>query len=180
MSLEIMLERIALALEKIAAGEMCPARKSSGCCPPGGQPVRVIAPTEITQGPTNVEEQAAEDADVLKRDMLKKALREKGIKFKDAARTETLQKLLDAANAAGIPKVEPEALATGMAAATEVPVKTKEEARDALVALSASKGKVPALTVLKTVGKAEKLSDVEPRYYGAIVVECKKLEAANG
>lgn len=132
----------------------------------------------------------------LDREAIKKELTARGITFKTGAKTETLQKLLDGANKVGLGKVdEPgnpfaetaapaaeagpfdEKPAEGSGPASTsiggTPTATKEQARDHLVALSGLKGKDEALSVLKTLGKADKMSDVDPSRYGLIVDACK-------
>lgn len=133
---------------------------------------------------------------VLDREAIKKELTARGITFKTGAKTDTLQKLLDGANKVGLGKVdEPgnpfaetaapaaeagpfdEKPAEGSGSASTsiggTPTATKEQARDHLVALSGLKGKDEALSVLKTLGKADKMSDVDPTRYGLIVDACK-------
>ena len=175
--IEESLERIAVALEKIAAkGEVAhiytyPATPE---------------PKEVAADPT---------PDVIvsenqRRENLKVALREWKVPFKEAARTETLQKLYDEARqkvqeaieAPVAPEVAPAVevplpVAPETPAAPELPV-TKEDAKNALIKLSGSgpDKKTVALDILHKY--AEKLSDVAEKDYAAIVAECKKAEEA--
>lgn len=128
---------------------------------------------------------------VLDREAIKKELTARGITFKTGAKTETLQKLLEGANkvdepgnpfaetaapaAEASPFDEKPAEGSGSSSAPigGTPTATKEQARDHLVALSGLKGKDEALSVLKTLGKADKMSDVDPSRYGLIVDACK-------
>ena len=149
-----------------------------------------------------------EDTAHLNREFIKNSLRGKGIPFKEATRTENLKKLLDAAEADGRKNLPEdcacpiESRQTGESgdgmiinwcnlcgkvhsgkarladASMELTITTKEQVRDALVALAAVKGKAVALDVLRKTGKAEKLADVDTALYGAIVDKCK--EAENG
>lgn len=146
-----LLERIAVSLEKIAEG------KDSGCkCGPvemdGGTTVYATAPVEPEVHPSEVEIAEA-DAAYNEREAVKAELREKGIKFKETAKTETLKKLLETP------------------AQTSASY-TKDDVRDALVNLSASKGKDAALDILRKLGGADKLSDVKESTFKAIVEAC--------
>jgi SWI/SNF-related matrix-associated actin-dependent regulator 1 of chromatin subfamily A len=187
--IEEKLERIAVALEKIAGWEVLvqkipptseqfAAQKAPVCCPETAAASCTqscgVAPGE--SAPACCPKTAAVKADD-GREEVKAALRAKGIKFKDAARTETLQKLLADAVVAVIPDPAP---ADPVTAETddilgEDPKKpaTKDDVRAALIALSAAKGKDEALGLLKAIGKVDKLSDVDPIYYGALLDACK-------
>ena len=169
------LARIASALEQIAQVMASPSQITAGEPHPEG--------TESRPLPTDIDTKAAptgnaDDADHLKRENLKHDLRALGVPFKDSARTGTLQKLLDD-KLASMPHPETE----GDAAAeppqeTEEPVgaetATRDDARMALIGLSAAKGKDAALAMLRKVGGAEKLSDVAEDRYAAIVKACKE------
>ena len=136
--------------------------------------------------PTDIDSQAAQagnadDADHLKREQIKADLRLLGVAFKDSARTSTLMKMLDDKLASAAPKdTPPEASGTpeNKASETDEPENeapaTRDEARMALVELSAAKGKDAALATLHKVGGAEKLSDVAEERYAAIVKACKE------
>lgn len=147
-----LLERLVVAAEKIAED------RDSGCkCGPvemdGCTTVYATAPVEPEVHPSEVEIAEA-DAAYNERESVKAELREKGIKFKETAKTETLKKLLETPPA-------------------ETPARfTKDDVRQALVNLSANKGKDAALNVLRTVGGAEKLSDVKDDKFKAIVEAC--------
>ena len=173
--IEESLERIAVALEKIAAkGE-----------------VAHIYTYPATPEPKEVAADPAPDtivAENQRRENLKVALREWKVPFKEAARTETLQKLYDEARqkvqeaieAPVAPEVAPAVevplpVAPETPAAPELPV-TKEDAKNALIKLSGSGKKDQALDILHKY--AEKLSDVAEKDYAAIVAECKKAEEA--
>ena len=60
-----------------------------------------------------------------------------------------------------------------------VPTITKEMVRDKLVELSAAQGKDAALKILKTVGQADKLSDVNEVFYLAIHSRCAEMLGGN-
>ena len=173
--IEESLERIAVALEKIAAkGE-----------------VAHIYTYPATPEPKEVAADPAPDtivAENQRRENLKVALREWKVPFKEAARTETLQKLYDEARQKrqealeAAPEVAPAVevplpVAPETPAAPELPV-TKEDAKNALIKLSGSgpDKKTVALDILHKY--AEKLSDVAEKDYAAIVAECKKAEEA--
>jgi hypothetical protein len=198
-----LLERFVVAVEKIA---------EAGCCASSSTiPVRIqgrtvnmpmgpgvvasekealqagcsVAQTESGPAPQN--DQAAVDAGKLKREMIKKELREKGIPFNASAKTETLEKLLAAIPAARpcsttsadpISSTESAGQSVATSAAT-MPTNggqvsyTKEQVRDALVKVSAAKGKDEALGILKTLGKAETLSKVDASRYQVIIDACK-------
>jgi hypothetical protein len=104
------------------------------------------------------------------REELKKALREKGISFPASARTATLQKLLDAAAETAEPEPakdpEPETEAT------------IEAVRNALVTLSAGKGKDVALAILQEHGGAAVLGQVPVDRYAALIAACKEARNA--
>lgn len=183
------LARIASALEHIAQVMAYQSRIAVGTLQQGV--------TEIKPLPTDIDTEAAptgnaDDAEHLRREDLKKSLRALGVAFKDSARTGTLQKLLDD-KLASMP--HPEAMGAtegGTPTETEEPKETptetedpvgaetatRDDARMALIELSAAKGKDSALATLRKVGGAEKLSDVAEDRYAAIVKACK--EQSNG
>ena len=168
------LARIASALEQIAQVYVManPLRIANG------NPQQV----EIGPLPTDIDTKAAptgnaDDADHLKRENLKHDLRALGVPFKDSARTGTLQKMLDD-KLAELPHPETEIeppQETGEPVGAETPV-TRDDVHQALVKLSAAKGKDAALAVLHTV--AEKLSDVPPERYAELKKACE--ERSNG
>lgn len=237
-----LLERGVVALEVIAEAWKPKTDTSCACkeeepvvYEPGVEPEVIDPPEEHP----SVAEQKQADAAYLERETVKTELRKLGVKFKEAAKTETLQKLLketiekaavvkavgedrkccfpkdrdsavvgderilycrechlvhrkqddftgaDIAFEKGeryFPGANPiieEALAAGETVVITEPIvietiATKDEARDALVNLSAAKGKDKALTILKEIGGAEKLSDVPEANYGKIVKACKE------
>lgn len=204
-----LIERFVVAVEKIAVAQQQYCSMAAGkkdCCPsPAPEKTTDQIHAEIGKcldaamgaSGMSAEDLAKSDSAKLTREMIKKELIAKGITFAPTARTETLQKLLEGANKVGIPDVkdekpekdpfseppktvepEPDPFATETQTAP-APAATKDEARDALVALSGLKGKDVALKVLKEKGKAEKLSDVAAECYGAIVAECNTLKGAN-
>lgn len=122
-------------------------------------------------------EHAYRDAEKLCREFLKKELREWGIKFKEAASTKTLKSLLEVAQKSGIEKPEPEAEkpaqeeAAAPVAEPEKPV-SKDDVKTAMIAMAQKQGKDAALKVLRDIGKSEKLSDVDPALYGALIKAC--------
>lgn len=184
--LEEVLVRIAVALEKLAG---CCSKDTAWVAPPskGTAGVR-SAPEEIataavettvepaslgkvhdslvsltTGDPETQSGSAVDPSKMMDREVIKSALRNLKIKFKDSARTETLQRLLNEAGSN-----------TGSAPPEVVqPPITKEKVRDSLIALASLKGKDEALKVLKAIGKAETVSNVDPIYYMAIVDACK-------
>lgn len=175
MSLECTLERIAGSLEVIA-------KVFSGATLAVGGPV----PAEkITTAPTLEQLNAGEvvgdkgkvidaTAEMAKREEIKKELRALGIKFKEAARTETLEKQLVAAKAdPALSAVKTEPAPQPETAQTEI---SKEQLRDALVELSTTKGKDAALKILREAGKAEKLSEVKPENFSALLKACKEAK----
>ena len=168
------LARIASALEQIAQVMAHPSQIVAGAPHPEGTESRPL-PTDIDSQATQVGN--ADDADHLKREKLKRDLRALGVPFKDSARTGTLQKLLDD-KLASMPHPEAMDAAEGETPAeTEEPKETpatRDDARMALVELSAAKGKDAALAMLRKVGGAEKLSDVAEDRYAAIVKACKE------
>jgi SWI/SNF-related matrix-associated actin-dependent regulator 1 of chromatin subfamily A len=161
---ESILERIAVALEEIVRYH-CPKPPGGACCPK-----EPAATPEVTP-------EVPCCAALPDREAMKAELRKRGIKFKDAARTETLQKLLETPVDLGLPMTttfdSPKAADPPQVANFEKPVITKEQVRDKLVALAAAKGKDEALGLLKTIGKADKLSDVAPNLYDALITACK-------
>ena len=168
------LARIASALEQIAQVMAHPSQITAGAPHPEG--------TESRPLPTDIDSQAAQagnadDADHLKRENLKHDLRALGVPFKDSARTGTLQKLLDDKLAA-LPSMGSDAAEPpqeiGDSVGTETA--TRDDVHQALVKLSAAKGKDAALAVLHTV--AEKLSDVPPERYAELKKACE--EQSNG
>lgn len=183
-----LLERFVVAVETIAG---------SGCCTSGGNvPVRIQGETvSMPMGPgvvisekealqagcaTSPSNQAVTDAAKLKREMIKKELREKGIAFNASAKTETLEKLLASVPAGQKPEApkrgeqkEQEVSTNAQQPPTPPTSYTREQIRDALVKVSAAKGKDEALGIMKTLGKAEKLSDVDPSKFMLIMDACR-------
>jgi len=154
----------------------------SGAMKAGGRPESEIVdatfgqPQETAKKPDMT---GAKEAEALKRELLKTELRAKGIKFNASSKTETLQKLLDAA--ADLPPVDAPAPEkprdTTAAPATPAIEVTKDQVREALVALSAIRGKDVGLHILKTEGNATKLAEVAPERYGHILDACRREEA---
>lgn len=168
---EGVLERIASALERIEAryaGGMNALIDNASLAP--GAPGAGPSP-EVTTGQGLSEPATALVGEAL-RESLKTQLRAKGIKFKDAARTETLQKLL-------VDSEKPSAEDAFAKKPKEEEVKevTLEMVRNALISLSAAKGKDAALSLLKDKGKTEKLSQVDPTLYAAVYKSCQEKEA---
>lgn len=173
-------ERFVVAVEKIAGAVIViESGKTSDETPVSGPG---YAPPETVEHPGILDTGAVVD-----REAIKRQLRERGIKFKDAARTESLQKLLENARGEAIEKLREEdraerlkmteqEIAASLPGESLLPVgmaaPSKDQVRDALVGLSAAKGKDKALNVLKTVGKAEKLSDVAENLYAAVIMAC--------
>ena len=184
------LARIASALEQIAQVMARPPQVMAGGSPLALDTRACLRDAEEAPAakplPTDIDAQAAQagnadDADHLKREQIKADLRLLGVAFKDSARTSTLMKMLDDKLASAAPKdTPPEASGTpeNKASETDEPENeapaTRDEARMALVELSAAKGKDAALATLHKVGGAEKLSDVAEERYAAIVKACKE------
>lgn len=180
-----LLERFVVAVEKIA-------EEGCICC-------KVETAVEQPKG-SSVEIQAKQDTAALNREFIKSELVKKGVPFKTSAKTETLQKLLeetvtnviDRANEPA-PEAKPEPpvvaektpdppIADGPRVPrheSTVPTITKEMVRDKLVELSAAQGKDAALKILKTVGQADKLSDVNEVFYLAIHSRCAEMLGGN-
>jgi hypothetical protein len=161
--IEQSLERIAVALERIAGMERVdktPEQEPPPPPPPSrGAPLGPIPGTPIE----GLVPRASEDH----RAVLKKQLRAKGIQFPEQARTATLEKmLLDAS------KVE-------APAAPAAPSINRDTVKEALISLSTAKSKELAMKILKAIGGAGKLSEVPEAHYAAIVEACKK-EEGNG
>jgi hypothetical protein len=218
------------ALESLKAQEEAAIREAGKSPEPG-----YLIPEEVVHGPAETTHtqadvdnalaaaQANSDTLALRREFLKKALTEKGIKFKPSTRTETLEKLYaDANNGNGgqekpagasiedqmsppptteLKPPSPPADAPDwqkemarrlfnikhrytIKAPLEVPGSpaTKDEARDALVKCSATRGKDMAMDILRTVGGAEKLGEVPEILFAGIVLACNEAakEAGNG
>lgn len=177
-----LLERGVVALEQIAANGARPSWVKDGCgCAPKAvaeTPDDTYVHQEVIDEPAvgdiyypenerpEVAEMAEADAAQKEREFLKFELRRKGIKFKDSARTETLKKLLDSAV---LPEKE---VVVEDHIADAGKMISKDDVRNALVQLSAGKGKDAALTILKSIGGADKLGDVPEDKYAAIVEAC--------
>jgi len=176
------------------------------CCQ--GEPEYVVIPEDLSGIPsyalgdsegagkttTKVAMETKQKVPSMNRDECKHLLREKGIKFKEAARTETLFNLLTAANVsekAGPVDTKEEHVAS-MATTQEAPpvitpaeaallptgeVFTEDDVRNALIKLSARTNKDVALKVLADTAATTKLSQVPAEKYGAIIKAC---EVANG
>ena len=156
-----LLERLVIATERIAENMDKPAAPVC-TCPPAVEPDEPAVGDEVIEVHPIEQELAAADEAHLEREAIKAELKSKGIPFKPAARTETLRKLLEE------PVVE-EAAAPA----------TLEQAREALVNLSAARGKDVALTVLRSAGGADKLGEVAAEKFAAIIDAATK-ETANG
>lgn len=192
--LEDILERIAVSLERLAFGahpEGLPIAEMESKSPivEGGS-VFAGAPCA---GPASGGAPPAE----MSREEIKEALRAKGVLFKEAARTETLQKQLEDTTK-GNHVAEREILrsigmtppsaggstpTTGTAtasmdtsASTEggTPVVTIDQVREAVIALSAAKGRDVALAIMTREGKAAKISEIDPSLYTKVLEACKK------
>lgn len=183
-----LLERFVVAVEKIAEQGCCtPQRSVDADTPTVTIPVKIQGEmVDMPSAGNGTAPQAVEDAEKLKRELIKKELREKGVKFNGSLKTETLQKLLDAANQpqANQPQAKPAetvtadtgktaATSTAPAAENQQTTYTIEKVREALVKVSAAKGKDEALSLLTTLGQAKKLSDVDPTRYMLIIDACK-------
>ncbi len=190
--LEEKLERIAVALEAMVAG------RNLVIWPAEGAPGTEAKDTPV-EGPRGVEDALprvpTDKEDPRTREQIKSALHAKGVKFKDAARTETLREMLHAAesvnrevsplNSAPGVNVVTENVFAGVSPSSATPpvlqplvyppeVTTKDMVRDGLIQLSGAKGKDVALLVLKEVGKADKLGDVKEELYAALVKACRE------
>jgi hypothetical protein len=113
------------------------------------------------------------------RDGLKARLDAAGIKYVSKAKTSTLEKLVaevEANGATPAPVPEPPNTAPPAPPAPVMETLTKEDLRDALVDLSAAKGKDVALRILARY--APKLGEVPVEQYPALMAELK--EARNG
>lgn len=162
-----LLERLVIAAEKIADKLDQPAAPACACPPPMVEPDEPAVGDEPIEVHPVEQELAEADQAHLEREALKAELKAKGIAFKPAARTETLRKLLE----------ESQPLAEE--AAPVAPAATIEQAREALVNLSAARGKDVALKVLRSAGGADKLGEVAAGKLAAIV-EMAAKEIANG
>lgn len=165
--IEEKLERIAVALEAIAARRIM-----------GEQAVEGLRPLEAKEATCVGESQKRDSKDEKEpelRENLKAALAVLGVPFNVAARLPTLQKLHDDA-------VEKLRLRQAAIEVNEgdpiVPAKdvTREMVRNSLVSLAAAMGKDVPLGIIKTYGKKEKLSDVDPKYYADIIEACRAAE----
>lgn len=155
------LERIAEALEEIAESV--------------GRPTELIAEEAPAPDPTAY------------RDGLKARLDAAGIKYVSKAKTSTLEKLVAEVEANGAtpapvpepPNVAPPAPPAPAPAPQLAPTEetlVKDDVKDALVALSAAKGKDVALRILAKY--AAKLGEVPVEQYPALMADLK--EAHNG
>lgn len=190
MSIENSLERIAIALEKMEERYRGQTVMDLLTLLPGG----VLPPTEESVSPVVLmgeplrkTEPGVEEGKGADREALKKTLRALGIKFKDASRTETLEKLLadhkdSPADSKETHVAQMNAQSAGVnqedvsSKITEAPEATMDDVRNVLVSLSALKGKDVPLGILKTVGKSDKLSQVKPELYRAIIAACEEAE----
>ena len=155
------MDRIAAALEEIAESV--------------GRPTELIAEEAPTPDPTAY------------RDALKARLDAAGIKYVSKAKTSTLEKLVAEVEAKGSmpapvpepPNVAPPAPPAPAPAPQLAPTEetlVKDDVKDALVDLSAAKGKDVALRILARY--APKLGEVPVEQYPALMAELK--EARNG
>lgn len=152
-------EVLAAAAKRVADDISEDAPKCKGATAAEAEAAKVAEVEELTR-PTVTGKSDAE----IEREAMMDYMTKHGIKFKASARTETLAKLI-AEYDAKLPDNQP-------VAKQEAATATKDMARDALVTLASKKGKTAALGILKGVGKNEKLSDVDPSLYGAIVAAC--------
>ena len=159
--------RIADALERIAEATN------------GGDPV---SEEDEARAKAKVELDAHVDAAIAKakyRDGLKARLDAAGIKYVSKAKTSTLEKLVaevEANGATPAPVPEPPNTAPPAPPAPVMETLTKEDLKDALVDLSAAKGKDVALRILARY--APKLGEVPVEQYPALMAELK--EARDG
>lgn len=170
--IEEILVRIAVALEKIVETGEAPVLVGA----PEDKPVegpKVSGPTPILE-PTDAQREA-------ERISLKAQLRERGIKFKEAARTDTLRALLDAATRKPVDPLEDTPPVASVPTAATPPVQTEQPAtvtieavRDALIALSNAETRDIALGVLKKVGKVDKITLLPEEDRAKVVEACKK------
>ena len=169
-------ERLVVAIEKVAETKACGGCDTVVAQFQQGDPV----PPGLPLQQETANSQADRDAKALKRETIKSELRALGITFNASAKTESLEKILEAnrgkkqgpafvSGTDDTPTAEP----TGNLVVTA----TKDQAREALVALSATFGKDVGLEILRTEGKAEKLVDVDPSRYAFIVDACRRKEA---
>lgn len=187
----VLFERLVLAMEKIAVSmAACPVYPDNlGVTVP--EKAALVSGAQTFKYATTVETQpeTTPPAEDDPREKLKKELTARGITFKASARTETLQKMLAEAIARENTPKNPQA-DVAAAFTTDPPAKgedpfaivppaappvevTKKMVQDHLVALSMQKSKEEAINMLKTVGKAERLSDVDASLYAALVQGCK-------
>lgn len=186
--------RMAAALERIAAameGHQTFTVEAAAPVYDAGEPT----PLNDAAAPPPASDEAAE------RESIKAQLKAAGIEFSEKARTTTLrhmlaewtgkqgearQTTLDEAierakaeeQAAGATDpdadpVEAEEVET-VNIGTPVSAATRDQVKEALVKLSAAKGKDVALKILHDTGKAERLSDVAEALYGAVYDACQK------
>lgn len=180
--IEDSLERIAVALEAMVAGRNLVIWPAEGAPGTEAKEKPVEGPRALSEPPT------ADAGDARSREEIKSALHAKGVKFKDAARTETLREMLHAVENVAMPEpcasmtaglggpaAQPPKLETALQPLVYPPeVTTKEMVRDNLIQLSGAKGKDVALGVLKEVGKADKLGDVKEELYADLVKACRE------
>lgn len=165
-----LLERFVVAVEKIAelktvTPDTIPAKFTGDAVP---------ASFPVSTAPETVKSQADQDAKPLERELIKKELRDLGVAFSASAKTESLKKLLDGARQS---KPAPDQDAGRTPGPTPVITATRDQARDALIAVSAKFGKDTGLEILRKEGMADKLSEVDPGRYAFIVDACTRKEA---
>lgn len=165
-ALKGLLERFVRAAESIA-NSLTMMRIPSLTVPPPGLPLAppcCEAKTEAAQT-----EPAAELVKPMDREAIKAELRKRGVKFKEAARTETLEKLLkDGGN-------PPEDTGTVSGTDAAPPLEaTKDMIKDALIKLSGMGQRDTALKIINEIGKAENISKIDPSLYGAVLKACQE------
>jgi hypothetical protein len=185
-----MIKRAVIALESLAETQasVLAIVKSEACqcCSPAQEAAEkastecVVTPLEgggcvKTPLPSPEKLRAASTEAQITRDHLKAILTDRGIKFKDSARTETLSRMVAES---AVKPIEAQAEAAQMASENwSEPVApkeiTKEEVRLALVACSAAKGFDIAKAILLEKGGASILSEVPVENYAAILEGCK-------
>jgi len=159
--LEQELERVANALERVVelGGRLVDILDHPRYTAPGGE----AAPIKAGMEPEKVAGGAEPSAEEAKRETIKKQLGELGIKYKEGARTATLESLLAAALAPVGGETKPA---------------TRDEMKNALLTVAEQKGKAEAFAILKAVAGVERVSETPEDKFGAVVAACE--EALNG
>lgn len=152
------MERIAVSLEVLANR---PAVKVS--------PGLGVAPED--------NDDSGEAEGEMSREELKKALHEMGVDFPPSTRTTTLARLYEESQRNTGDDAPPQD--DGQDSGEEKPTAevTKGQVRDALVALSAARGKEAGVDVMEKVSGLRKLSDIDEKHYPAILKACQEALA---